>query len=334
MNEKTKIGVIGAGSWGTAIANLLALKGFKVDLWAYEEKVVSQIKEFRQNKEFLPSAKLSDNINPLNDLYEAAKDKDFIIMVVPSHAVRKTLSQLKGKINKETVIVTASKGIEYETGLTMSDVLTDIFSDIDKNRFAVISGPSFAKEVAAKIPTAVVAAANDIDIARKVQRLFATPYFRVYTNTDIIGVELCGAVKNVIAIASGIISGMKNTRAALITRGITEIKRLGIKLGANPDTFIGLAGIGDLILTCTGKLSRNFTVGRRIGEGEKLKDITASTNMVAEGVENTKSVYHLSQKLDVNMPISHAVYNVLYNDVSPNAALMELMTRTLKDEAD
>jgi glycerol-3-phosphate dehydrogenase (NAD(P)+) len=219
----------------------------------------------------------------------------------------------------------------------MSGVLKEMLHEIPETRFAVLSGPSFAREVAKKIPTVVAVASKDIELAAKLQHIFSTPFFRVYTNDDIIGVELGGAVKNVIAIAAGVIDGLGlglNTRAALITRGLTEIRRLGLKYGANPRTFTGLAGMGDLILTCTGDLSRNYTVGVKIGQGMKVKEILSEMRMVAEGVKTAKSVYNLSRKLGVEMPISHEVYHILYDDASPKEAAHRLMTRDLKEELD
>ena len=272
-----KIGVVGAGSWGTALADLLGCKGYNVDLWAYEKKVKEQIEVDRENKVFLPGFQLSSNITPLNDLERVVSGKDLILLVVPSHVMRETIGKISGFITSDMIVVTASKGIENKTHLTMTGVCKDIITNIHRDRFAVLSGPSFAGEVASRVPTVVTAASKDQKIAHMVQHVFATPYFRVYTSNDIIGVELGGAVKNVIAIAAGIIDGLNlglNTRAALITRGLTEIRRLGLKLGANPRTFTGLAGIGDLLLTCTGNLSRNYTVGKQIGKGEKIKKVT------------------------------------------------------------
>lgn len=219
----------------------------------------------------------------------------------------------------------------------MSGVLMEILHDTPKDSFAVLSGPSFAREVAGKIPTVVASASKDQNVAGFVQHVFATPYFRVYTNNDMVGVELAGAVKNVIAIASGVVEGLGlglNARAALITRGLTEIRRLGLKLGANPRTFAGIAGVGDLVLTCTGDISRNYTVGKKMGEGMKLNEILSEMRMVAEGVKTAKSVYNLSRKLDVEMPICHEVYRILYDDFPPKEAVRRLMTRTLKHELD
>ena len=334
---KFKIGVVGAGSWGTALANLLALKGFIIDFWVFEEEVKHQIEKYGENRIFLPGFSLSKNIRPTNDISKAVSDKDLVLVVVPSHVMRETAKKISGKISAHTIIVSASKGIENKTHLTMSGVLKETLRDIAQNRFAVISGPSFAREVVKEVPTLVVVASNDKSTAVTVQHIFATPHFRVYTNDDIIGVEMDGAVKNVIAIAAGISDGFGlglNTRAALITRGLAEIKRLGLKLGANPHTFAGLAGAGDLILTCTGTLSRNHTVGFKIGRGEKIKDILAEMRMVAEGVKTARSVYNLSRRLEVEMPISHETYHILYDDFSPKESMYRLMTRDLKHELD
>ncbi len=335
--HKIKIGVVGAGSWGTAIADLLGAKGLDVTLWAFEKEVKDQIEIDRENKIFLPGILISSNVVPTNELSEAVSEKDLIVMVTPSHVMREIAIKMASFVSSDAVIVSASKGIENSTHLTMSEVLKETVPNIPKNHFSVISGPSFAKEVAQKVPTVVTVASIDSEIAGYVQNAFATPHFRVYTINDMIGVELGGAVKNVIAIAAGIIDGLGlglNTRAALITRGLTEIRRLGVALGANPRTFTGLAGAGDLILTCTGKLSRNHTLGEKIGEGLKLKEILADMRMVAEGVKTTRSVYNLSLDHNVEMPISHQVYHILYEDLSPKEALYQLMTRDLKEELD
>ena len=335
--DNLKVGVVGGGSWGTALADLLCLKGFKVDLWTFEKEVKDQIKKNRENKLFLPGFSLSTNLFPSNDIARVVSDKDLLLVVVPSHVMRKTALKFAEHILQDTVVVSASKGIENKTHLTMYGVLREILHKIPDNRFAVLSGPSFAREVAKKVPTVVTVASKDPETAGFVQQVFATPYFRVYTNNDVIGVELGGAVKNVIAIAAGIIDGLGlglNTRAALITRGLTEIRRLGIKLGANPRTFAGLAGVGDLLLTCTGDLSRNHTLGKKIGEGEKISKILSEMRMVAEGVKTAKSVYNLSRKLGIEMPICHAIYHILYDNFSPKEAVHMLMTRDLKREMD
>ncbi len=330
-----KIGVVGAGSWGTALAGLLAGKGYAVDLWAYEPEVKESIASIHENSLFLPNVKLPENLMPSNDLSVVVSGKDLVLLVVPSHVTRQVVAQAAGDIPERAIVVSATKGIENQTHLTMTGVLAELLPN--KNRLAVLSGASFAAEVARKMPTVVTAAADEIDIANDVQQVFATPYFRVYTNPDTIGVELGGAVKNVIAIASGIVDGLGlglNSRAALITRGLTEIRRLGIRLGANPHTFAGLAGVGDLMLTCTGTISRNHRVGQMIGEGKKLVDILSDMRMVAEGVRTAKSVYNLSQKRGVEMPIAHAVYSILYEDLDPRDAVRQLMTRDLKSELE
>lgn len=332
-----KIGVVGAGSWGTALANLLATKGYDVDLWVYEAPVRDEILKHRENRAFLPGVILSDRLTPWNDIADVVTGKDMVVTVVPSHLVRQVASKMNLHISPDTIVVSASKGIENKTYLTMTRVLGAMLPKIRAGNFAVLSGPSFAFEVARNMPTVVTVASSDLGVAEIIQHVFATPYFRVYTNDDPIGVELGGSVKNVIAIAAGIIDGLGlglNTRAALITRGQTEIRRLGLKMGANPRTFTGLAGIGDLILTCTGDLSRNHTVGKRIGQGEKLADILSGMTMVAEGIKTSESVYNFSRSLGVEMPISHEIYHVLYEDVSPQDALYRLMTRDLKQELD
>jgi glycerol-3-phosphate dehydrogenase (NAD(P)+) len=332
-----RVGVIGGGSWGSALANLLGTKGYRVDWWIYETDIKEQILADRENKVFLPGARLSANLKPTNDIEAAAADKDLVLVVVPSHVVRQTAETAAHCVDTETVVVSASKGIENQTHLSMTGVLGEVFKHLSRDKFAVLSGPSFAKEVAAQSPTAVTVAASDLQTAEFVQEVFATDFFRVYTHNDVIGVELGGSVKNVIAIAAGVIDGLGmglNTRAALITRGQTEIRRLGLDLGANPRTFTGLAGIGDLILTCTGNLSRNYTVGRQIGQGKKIDEILADMRMVAEGVRTAKSVYNLSRKRGVEMPICHGIYHVLYDNFSPKEAVYELMTRKLRPELD
>jgi glycerol-3-phosphate dehydrogenase (NAD(P)+) len=333
--EITRIAVVGAGSWGTAIAHLLGEKGYGVDLWVYEPAVKQCIEESRENRMFLPGIRLPETVVPSNDLAAVVSGKQILVFIVPSHVMRAVSGRAAAHIDPGAFVVTASKGIENQTHLTMSGVLKETLPPAAAPRISVLSGPSFATEVAQKMPTVVTVASAEHSAAAHIQKVFATPYFRVYTNDDLIGVELGGAVKNVIAIASGIVDGLGlglNTRAALITRGLAEIRRLGIKLGANPHTFAGLAGIGDLLLTCTGSLSRNHTVGQKIGEGKSLHEILAEMNMVAEGVKTSKSVYNLSRKLGVDMPISHSVYAVLYEDLSPVDGVYQLMTRDLKDE--
>lgn len=331
-----RIGVVGGGSWGTVLADLLASKGYAVDLWVFESEVADQISQFRENRLFLPGVELSPNLSASTDLPAVVSAKDLVVVVVPSHFMRVTAFAMAGFLEASAAVVSASKGIENESQLTMTAVLQEVLG-IPAERLAVLSGPSFAVEVARHLPTVVTAAARDLDLARRVQQVFAAPYFRVYTSDDTIGVELGGSVKNVIAIASGMVDGLGlglNTRAALITRGMAEIRRLGKRLGANPRTFTGLAGYGDLILTCTGPLSRNHTLGKKIAEGRRLDDILGEMRMVAEGVRTARSVVALSRRLGVEMPISEGVYRILYEGLPPREAVVQLMTRDLKPELD
>ncbi len=334
-DDHLRLGVVGAGSWGTALANLLACKGYAIDLWVFEPEVCRQIEKQHENKVFLPGVTLSENLRPTNDLSRVVAAKDLVLVVVPSHVMRTVVGEMADRLDPATLLVTASKGIENQTHLTMNGVILDVLQGWPERQLAVVSGPSFAKEVARKAPTVVTAASTDMATAEKVQSVFVTPYFRVYTNTDVVGVEIGGAIKNVIAIAAGVIDGLGlglNTRAALITRGLTEIQRLGRRMGADPRTLAGIAGVGDLILTCTGDLSRNHTVGKKIGEGLSLEEILAEMRMVAEGVKTAKSVYNLSRKLGVEMPICQAMYAILYEDLPPEKAVYRLMTRDLKQE--
>lgn len=333
--ELENIGVIGAGSWGTALANLLAEKGYSVDLWAYEKEVKQDITAHRENRLFLPGVKLSYRIAASNDLKKVVKNNKFVLVVVPSHTMRSIATQISSCISDNTILITASKGIEETTHLTMSAVIKECIPGLADDDIAVLSGPSFAKEVVKKVPTAISIASKNIETASYVQHVFATDYFRVYVNDDPIGVELGGAVKNVIAIAAGFVDGMGlglNTRAAVITRGLAEIRRLGLQLGANPHTFSGLSGVGDLILTCTGNLSRNYTVGKLLGQGVSLKKIMENRLTVAEGIKNTKSVYNLAKQLKIELPIINEVYKALYEDTTPKDAVKRLMTRKLGNE--
>ncbi len=335
MEEAEQIGVIGAGSWGTALANLLAVKGYKVDLWAYEEEVVQDIISHRENKMFLPDIALSPNLLPSNDLKKVVRNNKILLVVVPSHTMRDMGTRMAPYIDKDTIVITASKGIEDGTYLTMYGVLKEVLPSLNPDNIVVLSGPSFAREVAMKVPTAISVGAKNNAVATRIQHIFATDYFRIYVNEDPIGLELGGAVKNVIAIAAGFVDGMGlglNSRAALITRGLAEIRRLGMHMGANPHTFSGLSGVGDLILTCTGDLSRNYTVGKQLGQGISLADIQNKRRSVAEGVRNTKSIYHLAKKLGIELPIINEVYRALYENSTPKNAITRLMTRPLGHE--
>jgi glycerol-3-phosphate dehydrogenase (NAD(P)+) len=330
-----KIGVIGGGSWGTSIAILLSEKGYDVSLWVYEKDLAERIIKNRVNDLYLPDFKIPDNLFITSSLWDALKGKDIIVSAIPSHVLRKVLTDLAPFLLENNIIVSCTKGIENDTLMTPSGIIKDILPKGLHTRLAFLSGPSFAVEVARKLPTAVSVASYDRDIGLRVQSAFNTPYFRVYTNPDVIGVELGGALKNVIAIASGVSDGLNyghNARAALITRGLREISRLGVAMGANPLTFSGLSGLGDLVLTCTGELSRNRTVGYKLGQGMKLKEILSEMKMVAEGIRTTKSAFELSRKYGVEMPITEQVYKLLYEDKDPKAVVKDLMGRALKDE--
>jgi len=333
MSER--IGVIGAGSWGTTLADLLARKGHDVTLWAYEPDLVAEIRATGVNSRFLPGISLSPAVACTNSLVEAVADAGLVLLVSPTQVMRSVLAQAVPHLPAGIPLVSASKGVELETLLTMSQLFRVVLPSERHREIAVLSGPSFAREVACQMPTAVAVAAVDDRVARRVQSAFTTDYFRVYTNRDLVGVELGGAIKNVIAIAAGISDGLgfgHNTRAALITRGLAEMSRLGSVLGAQPATFAGLAGMGDLVLTCTGDLSRNRTVGIRIGQGEDLEAILSSMTMVAEGVKTTESAWMLAQRHHVEMPIIEQVYRILYERKSARKAVMELMTRNPKAE--
>lgn len=331
------IAVIGGGSWGTTLANLLANKAFKVTLWVYEKEVCRQILETRENKEYLSGINLSENLTPVTSLSEAVKNKDMILWVSPSHVTRQLISDVLQHISNKTLIVSATKGFEEKSLKTVAGVMEDILPEEMFLKSAYLSGPSFAKEVATKCPTAVTIASKNLKVAEHIQEVFSTPYFRVYTSDDIIGVVVGGAVKNVIAIGAGISDGLgfgHNARAALITRGLAEITRLGVALGANPRTMSGLSGLGDLILTCTGDLSRNRSLGLRLGCGEKIGSILGEMKTVAEGVKTANALKLLSKKLDIEMPITEKIYSILYEDMNTTTAVKELMTRELKKETN
>lgn len=331
------IGVIGAGSWGTTLANLLADKGFPVDLWVFELELVRALQRQRENAFFLPGISLSRGIHFTHSLKEAFTGKPILVCVVPSHAVREVFSQAKAHIREDALIVSATKGIEDGSFLTMSQVLRKVLGKTHKGGIVCLSGPSFAWEVCRKIPAAVTAAGSTAEAARQVQELFTRPFFRVYTNPDLIGVELGGAIKNVMAIAAGTSDGLGfgySSRAALITRGLAEMSRLGLKLGAVAETFSGLSGLGDLILTCTGDLSRNRQVGLELGKGRSLSAILGEMKMVAEGVRTTKALRELARKLGVEMPITEKVYEILYEGKAPREAVGELMSRHPRSEKE
>ncbi|CUU08743.1 glycerol 3-phosphate dehydrogenase (NAD(P)+) [Candidatus Kryptobacter tengchongensis] len=327
------ISVIGSGSWGTTLSILLYDNGHKVKLWFRRKDYLDKVKAIRENYLYLPGIKIPDGILLTSDLNEALDESEIVVLAVPTQHIREIIKGEEFKVCKGKIIVNVAKGIENGTLMRVSEIIEDIFQD-DEN-YCVLSGPSHAEEVVQRKPTAVVVASLNKDLAQFIQSVFMNVYFRVYTSSDVIGVELGGALKNIIAIATGIADGIgfgDNTRAALMTRGIAEIVRLGVAMGARLETFAGLSGIGDLIVTCTSKYSRNRFVGEQIGRGKKLNEILKNMVMVAEGIWTTISAVELSKKYNVEMPITNVVYEILFNDKDPIKATYELMGRTAKPE--
>jgi len=332
-----RIGVIGAGSWGTTLANLLAERGWRIYLWVFEEDLFQVMERKRENVLFLPGIPLSEHIRLTHSLEEAFAEKSVLVCALPSHTVREIFKQGRPYIQDGALIVSATKGLEDGTHQTISQVLRAVLGQSHQVEITCLSGPSFAKEVSRKFPTAVAAAGASAEAVQKVQHLFARPYFRVYTNPDLMGVELGGASKNVMAIGAGASDGLgfgHSSRAALITRGLAEMTRLGVKMGADARTFFGLAGLGDLVLTCTGDLSRNRTVGLELGKGRTLESILAGMKMVAEGIRTTKALRELARELKVEMPITEKVYEILYEGKAPREAVAELMSRDPRSERE
>lgn len=326
--------VIGAGAWGTALADLLVRNGHDVRLWAYERDVTDAINEKHENTRFLGGHPLNPKLVATNDLAAAAIDAELVTVATPSQVLRPIVRAVKASIAGSAPVVVASKGLERETLSLMTHVAAE---ELPRATVVAISGPSFAAEVVQCQPTAVVVASKDIDAAAIAQRAFSSPYFRTYTHTDVVGVELGGALKNVMAVATGIAEGLGlgfNARAALITRGLAEMTRLGIALGAEQSTFAGLAGLGDLVLTCTGSLSRNRAVGIELGRGRKLEDVLSHTETVAEGVVTAQSARELAARAGVEMPIVDTVNRVLFEGQSARSAIAALMTRELRSEVD
>jgi len=329
------VAVLGAGSWGTALAKLLSDKGHPTQLWARRPAQAEAIEHDRENAAYLPGFSLAPTLHATSSLEQAMEGAEILVSVVPTHGLRGVLDQAMPLLAPEAAIASASKGIENESLDLVSQIFDEHLPPDRRHFFTCIGGPSFAKEVAAGIPTAVSVAGHDERVTAKVQQAFTTDRFRVYSTDDVIGVEVGGAMKNVVAIAAGIADGLgfgHNTRAALITRGLAEISRLAVNLGAHPLTLAGLSGMGDLVLTATGDLSRNRTVGLRLGRGETLDHILGDMQQVAEGVKTTRSAYDLSRKIGVDMPITETVYGVLYEGLSPKAAVVELMTRPPRAE--
>lgn len=329
-----KISVIGAGSWGTTLANLLADKGLDTMLYVYESDQFLLMQKERVNEKYLPGVKLAPKLRLNDDLKATTNFARYLVMAVPSHAVRGVLNQLNGLDLSDKIFINVAKGIENDTLLRMSQVIQQV-TGLPEEQIATLSGPSHAEEVSRDVATAVVAASSDLKTARLVRDIFRTDAFRVYSSNDIIGVELGGSLKNVIAIAAGIADGAgfgDNTKAALMTRALVEMTRLGMEMGAQMVTFSGLSGMGDLIVTCMSRHSRNRYVGEQIGKGKKLQQVLDEMVMVAEGVKTTKSVHQLVEKYPIETPISNEVYEVLFNDKNPHDAVRDLMTRDPKEE--
>jgi len=331
------VAVLGAGSWGTALAKHLADKNIEVRLWSRREDHAEQMRATGENETYLPGFKLPATLHPTSDLEHAIGNARAVVCVTPSHGLRELLNHATGLFPTDAPIVSATKGIENDSLLLVSEIFEQYLPPSKQRLFTCLSGPSFAREVAQGIPTAVSIAGRDEKVALDVQALFSTDRFRVYTTSDLVGVELGGALKNVMAIAAGIADGLgfgHNTRAALITRGLAEMGRLAVKLGGDPITLAGLSGMGDLVLTCTGDLSRNRSVGMELARGRKIADIVSGMAMVAEGVRTAKSAYELAQREDVYMPIVGEIYEVLYKDKPPIEAVVSLMTRPARPERD
>lgn len=332
-NSIKTVSVIGAGSWGTGLAAILSgKKGFKIRLWAYEKEVADSIRKFHENKIFLPGVPLSDSIMVSSSMEETLDKTDLLIFAVPSHVARPVLKDISLYLKKGVPVISATKGIENETLMLPSQIMDEVFPKKFHSSIGVLSGPTFAKEIILKQPTAAVLAVRNYPLAVSLQKKLTTPYFLLYLSKDLLGVQLGGALKNVIAIATGCSDGLgfgDNSRAALITRGLSEIIRLGVAMGAKKETFAGLSGIGDLILTATSHQSRNYTVGHKIGQGIPLSKIFSGTKTVAEGVRTTLSAYHLARRYKVATPIIEQLYYILYKNKDPKKAVAELIYRAV-----
>jgi glycerol-3-phosphate dehydrogenase (NAD(P)+) len=329
------ISIIGAGGWGTALAHVLATQGHAVRLWAYEPEVAEEIRSRRTNSIFLAGIPLSPSIQSTNELAEALQDAEFVVLAMPSHTARAIYERMLPHLEGGMIFVSATKGIDTERLMRLSEVFRSVVGEMFRPRFCALSGPSFAREVATGRPTVLVVASEDAQAAAAVQQAFSSPTLRLYTSRDVIGVELGGAVKNVMAIAAGVVEGLglgHNPAAALITRGLAEMSRLAVACGARPETLAGLSGLGDLVLTCTGDLSRNRHVGIELARGRRLEEIVASMRMVAEGVRTAAATVALAERHGIEMPIAMRVHRLLKGQVSAAEAIRELMERTLKEE--
>jgi glycerol-3-phosphate dehydrogenase (NAD(P)+) len=331
-NMPKKTAVIGAGSWGTTLAIHAAKCGHDVSLWVHSQDTLKALIEKKTNEIYLPGIILPDNVQPTSDP-GCVVNADYIIFAVPSLHFRKTFSTIMPDLRDQSVLISSIKGMEPDTSLRISEIVRELSQD--RFIFSVLSGPSFAKEVAQQNPTAVVIGSENKEVGKEIQNDFSSKYFRLYYNSDVLGIEIGGCVKNIIAIAAGVVSGLGygyNTLSGLITRGLAEVNRLAVNLGANPATLMGLAGLGDLVLTCTGHLSRNRQVGVELGQGKNINEITRNMRMVAEGIRTTQGIYALAKKRNMVMPITEQVQKVLYEGHDPRTAILELMSRELKEE--
>ena len=330
-----KIAVLGAGAFGTTLAVLLHYNGHKVTLWEYKKSCAKEMIKKRENKTYLPGIPLPEELEISHQLQDVITDKNLIVLAVPSQFLRSVVSQITFSDIKNTIFVNVAKGIENKSLMTMSQMLKDVFPAIQEEQLGILSGPSHAEEVCKRIPTAVVAGSTIKETSKTIQAAFMNSYFRVYSSTDLLGVELGGSFKNVMAIGAGIIDGAKfgdNTKAAIMTRGIAEITRMGVAMGAKPETFSGLSGIGDLIVTCMSQHSRNRYVGEKLGSGLKLKQILKKMHAVAEGVETSRSASELAKKVGVDAPITSEVFKILFEDKDAIKATTDLMSRDMKEE--
>lgn len=334
---KQKVAVLGAGSWGTALAMVLVENGHQVKIWGHHADQMKEINEHHTNAHYLPDIALPESLVATSSLEECVEEADAVLFVVPTKAIRDVAKQFVSVCKNQPVIIHASKGLEQESFKRISEILLEEIPEEHRKDVVVLSGPSHAEEVAVRDVTTITAAAADLACAEYVQKLFSNEYFRVYTNQDVIGVELGAALKNIIALGSGALHGLgygDNARAAIMTRGLAEMSRLGVALGADPLTFIGLSGVGDLAVTCSSIHSRNFRAGSLLGQGKSLDDILENMGMIVEGVSTTKAAYELSRELNIDMPITETIYKVLYENAKVEDVIRQIMLRDFKSEQE
>jgi len=341
MNKKTNITVIGAGSWGTTFSAMLAIRGYNVNLWVRSRVTYDEIKNYRKNTKYTGDLYITDNVVPLTGKNSISSMSEIIIFAVPSHVLREIIigfrESLEENQDKIKCVLNLAKGLETGTNLRLSQVMEETLPEKLISKICVLSGPNIAPEIASGLPSVSVVASSNRELLKYIQKIISNDRFRIYTNTDVVGVEIAGSVKNIIAIAAGISDGLgykANTKASIITRGLYELTKLGVRLGANRTTFSGVAGMGDLIATCISEKSRNRSIGERIAKGEKINDILESMYMVAEGVNTTKAVYNLSRKIGIEVPITECIYKIIYKGLNPIESVKKLMTRKFKSEIE